>query len=73
MRVGANGVRVRGRTPSVRGAAQTPLQGTSGAFWLQSDLKSVRSPHAVGVTVHIFGDLALDEGHNIANCSNRRA
>jgi len=73
MRAGPTGRRGRGRTRSVRRAAQTPLQGTSGALWLQRDTKFVRALHPVSVTVHIFGDLALDEGHNIANCSNRRA
>jgi len=37
------------------------------------DIEIVHIAHRWNVSVHIFGDLALDEGHNIAKCSNRRA
>jgi hypothetical protein len=70
---GAIGSRGRGGTRGVRRAAQTPPRGLSGGSLLQSDIESVRIMHAMSVIVHIFGNLALDEGHNIANCSNRRA
>jgi len=40
---------------------------------VQTGIEIVHAMHGSVITLHICVDLALDEGHNIAKCSNRRA
>jgi hypothetical protein len=56
-----------------QGAPQTARAELSGPLRVHGGAEFVLALHFSNFNMHIFGDLRFLEGHNIANCSNRRA
>jgi hypothetical protein len=66
-------VRGRYRVETRAACTEERPRGRGGPFGVQSDIKNVRVLHGPDVILQFCGGQRFDEGHNIANCTARRA